>query len=108
MKYILKIGLAKIRTEPGKVVTWAEPGESYHNYGLAIDVVEILGGAAIWTNPKWPLIGRIGKSFGFEWGGDWQGKMDKPHFQMTFGNNIAMLQNNYNAGNFEGEFVALA
>ena len=99
---------AKGRTEPGNVVTWAEPGESYHNYGLAVDVVEIRDGAAIWNNEKWPQIGQMGKSFGFEWGGDWQGKIDKPHFQMTFGNNIAMLQNKYNAGNFEGDFVALA
>lgn len=60
-------------------------GYSYHNYGLAVDVVEIKNGEALWTNPNWSTIGDIGKSLGFEWGGDWSGFVDKPHFQMTFG-----------------------
>lgn len=34
------------RTVPGKIVTNAKGGESYHNYGLAIDVVEIKNGKA--------------------------------------------------------------
>ncbi len=60
-------------------------GYSYHNYGLAVDVVEIKNGEALWSNPNWSTIGDIGKSLGFEWGGDWSGFIDKPHFQMTFG-----------------------
>src|SRR5690349_7601657 len=27
------------RTKPGEIVTKAKPGQSYHNYGLAIDAV---------------------------------------------------------------------
>jgi peptidoglycan L-alanyl-D-glutamate endopeptidase CwlK len=30
---------AKGRTKPGKKVTNAKPGQSYHNYGLAFDIV---------------------------------------------------------------------
>ena len=41
------------RTESGKIVTHAKAGESYHNYGLAFDVVEIKNGKAIWNNPNW-------------------------------------------------------
>lgn len=53
-----------------------------HNYDLAIDVVEIKNGQALWINPRWSEIGAIGKSIGFEWGGDWSGsRNDKPHFQ---------------------------
>lgn len=35
------------RTLPGPVVSWAKPGTSYHNYGLAIDVVPIVNNQAI-------------------------------------------------------------
>jgi peptidoglycan L-alanyl-D-glutamate endopeptidase CwlK len=31
---------AQGRTKPGKIVTNARPGSSWHNYGLAIDVVQ--------------------------------------------------------------------
>ncbi|MEM6269717.1 MAG: M15 family metallopeptidase [Bacteroidota bacterium] len=60
-------------------------GYSFHNYGMAVDVVEIKDGAALWTNPRWDTIASIGKNLGFEWGGDWKSFVDKPHFQMTFG-----------------------
>lgn len=29
------------RTKPGKIVTWARPGQSFHNYGLAVDWVPL-------------------------------------------------------------------
>ncbi len=60
-------------------------GYSYHNYGMAVDVVEIKDGQALWNNPNWNRIANLGKSLGFEWGGDWRSFVDKPHFQMTFG-----------------------
>lgn len=69
-----------------KTVTNADAGRSYHNYGLAFDLVEIKGGKAIWENPNWERIAEIGKNvFGFEWGGDWKNFKDRPHFQKTFG-----------------------
>lgn len=73
------------RRTPGNIVTYAQGGESFHNYGLAIDVVEIKNGKALWSNPNWPKIGSLGKGLGFEWGGDWQNFKDWGHFQMTFG-----------------------
>ena len=73
---------AKGRTLPGKIVTWAKPGESYHNLGLAIDVVEIKDGKALWENPNWSKIGELGESMDFTWGGRWK-KKDLPHFQIS-------------------------
>lgn len=80
------------RSKPGQVVTNAQGGESTHNYGFGFDVVEMVNGKPVWNNPNWNRIGEIGKSFGFEWGGDWKSFKDKPHFQNTFGYSIADLQ----------------
>ncbi len=66
-------------------------GYSLYFYLIAVDVVEIKNGEALWTNPNWAAIGDIGKSLGFEWGGDWTGFVDKPHFQMTFGYTTSQL-----------------
>ncbi len=79
---------AQGRTKPGKIVTNARAGESYHNYGLAIDVVEIkpqFGYDKGYDQKRWSLIGKEAKSMGFEWGGDFKSFVDKPHLQMTFG-----------------------
>ena len=86
---------AKGRTKSGKVVTNAKGGESYHNYGLAIDVVEIKNGKAIWNNARWVEISECAKLLGFEWGGNWTFK-DKPHFQKTFGYTIKQLKELHN------------
>ena len=84
---------AQGRTAHGKIVTNARGGSSYHNYGLAIDVVEIRNNGSINWNPDWEAIGAIGVSNGFEWGGNWTTIIDKPHFQMTFGLSINDLRN---------------
>jgi peptidoglycan LD-endopeptidase CwlK len=38
------------RTRPGKRVTNARPGQSAHNYGLALDFVPLIGGKPQWSN----------------------------------------------------------
>lgn len=81
------------RTTPGSIVTNAPAGHSYHNYGLAFDVVPIVNGAADWDTPHWDLIGKVGKSYGFEWGGDWTTILDRPHFQQTYGKHWSELIN---------------
>ena len=85
---------AQGRTKPGKRVTDARGGKSYHNYALAIDVVEIKNGKAIWDNNdnNWKLIGKVGISLGFTWGGTWKKDPDRPHFQMEFGLSIKQLR----------------
>lgn len=83
--------------QAGNIVTNARGGQSFHNFGLAIDVVEMnSSGQPIWTNDRWNEIGEIGKSHGFEWGGDWANFPDRPHFQMTFGLITGQLFQRYN------------
>jgi LysM repeat protein len=75
---------AQGRTAPGKIVTNARGGQSWHNFGLAFDIVVLDSvGKADWdsTHPSWLRAAAIGKSLGLEWGGDWPKFRDMPHFQ---------------------------
>ncbi len=87
---------AQGRTAPsnGKIVTWARAGESWHNFGLAFDVVPIVNGKAIWTSiTLWNTIGRLGKQIGLIWGGDFPGKKkDRPHLE--YHPNLTLVQAN--------------
>jgi peptidoglycan L-alanyl-D-glutamate endopeptidase CwlK len=72
---------AQGRTKPGKIVTKAKPGESWHNFGLAFDVVPLIAGKAVWDSPRWTEIGALGKAIGLAWGGDFKSFKDLPHFE---------------------------
>jgi|688.fasta_scaffold212981_2 hypothetical protein len=96
---------AQGRTKSGSIVTNAKGGFSNHNFGLAFDVVPIVNGKADWNSKDWNKIGQIGKSFGFTWGGDWKNLVDKPHFEMMFGNSLTQLRNKYHSGDRQGEYV---
>lgn len=67
---------AQGRTAPGAIVTNAKPGDSAHNYGLALDVVPIVNGKPDWQfnamhpDPAWDKVGRLGKLAGLQWLGD--------------------------------------
>ena len=76
---------AQGRTQPGKIVTNARGGESYHNYGLAVDLVPTVNGRPTWNAPAktWEAMGRAGEKQGLEWGGRWKGLVDTPHFQLV-------------------------
>jgi peptidoglycan L-alanyl-D-glutamate endopeptidase CwlK len=87
--------------EKSKVVTNAKGGQSYHNYGLAFDVVEIKDGEAVWDTENWNRIGKIGINYGFEWGGNWEKFKDRPHFQNTFGLTHTELLKKYNEKNVD-------
>nr|WP_246055254.1 M15 family metallopeptidase [Pseudalkalibacillus caeni] len=91
------------RSDESNIVTNAKGGESYHNYGLAIDfALKRKDDVITWdleydgnNNGKsdWLEIVKIAKSLGFQWGGDWQHFKDYPHLQMDFGLTIRELQN---------------
>lgn len=92
---------AKGRTKPGKKVTNAKAGQSFHNFGLAVDIVLVDGGKAIWERgedfdgdkiPDWMEVVKIFESYGWEWGGRWKSFPDYPHFQKTFGKTTDKLQ----------------
>lgn len=77
------------------VVTNAKPGYSWHNYGLAVDLV--MDGSPKpglqWSwdaqdanqdgQDDWDQLGVIGETFGLGWGGRFKkpAPVDKPHFQ---------------------------
>lgn len=66
------------------IVTKAKGGQSFHNFGLAFDIVVLDSvGKADWdvAHPSWKRSAEIGKSLGLEWGGDWKSFKDLPHFQ---------------------------
>ncbi len=76
-------------------MTNAKPGDSNHNYGLAIDFVlsNAEGTQANWTvNDKWKRAASIAKELGFSWGGDWRSFKDYPHLEMTGGLSTAELK----------------
>ena len=84
---------AQGRTTPGKIVTNAKGGESYHCYGMAFDAAPLNEDLTInWTdNGLYSQMGAIGKECNLEWGGDWATFPDRPHFQYTFGLSIEDL-----------------
>jgi len=92
---------AQGRSIKGKIVTNARGGQSFHNFGLAIDICLIIDGKeASWDTlgdydgdhvSDWQEIVRIFKMYGWEWGGDWKFK-DYPHFQKTLGFSIKEWQ----------------
>ena len=81
------VGLAPIMEAENTVVTQAAPGESYHEYGLCLDVAPFdLQGRPDWNvaHPSWAKIIAVGESVGFTSGSCWPGKkQDDPHFQYT-------------------------
>jgi peptidoglycan L-alanyl-D-glutamate endopeptidase CwlK len=84
---------AQGRTAPGKIVTKAKGGQSFHNYRCAFDVVPIVHGKPVWDdNETWQRVGRLGKQIGLEWAGDWVTFKEYPHFQYTGGITIKQLQ----------------
>jgi len=102
---------AQGRTKPGKIVTNSRGGLSYHNYGLAIDIVLLVNGAASWDTVKdfdgdgksdWMEVVTIFKQFGWEAGIDWKFR-DAPHFQKTFGHSVRELLSLHNSAKVDAQ-----
>lgn len=86
------------RTIKGPKVTNAKGGQSIHNYGLAFDIVFLVDKdnngtfeTASWDTLKdydgdkiadWQEVANYFKSKGWNWGGDWTGFKDSPHFEL--------------------------
>lgn len=87
------------RTRPGTKVTNAQGGSSFHNYGLAIDLVEIRDGMANWDFP-YELLKPIATKYNLVWGGDFTSIIDKPHYELTFGNAWQALFEKVTASDF--------
>lgn len=92
---------AQGRTKPGKKVTNAKAGSSFHQYGLSFDFCFILdkdGNGSFETiswdtlkdmdkdrMPDWKEVVKVFEDAGYEWGGRWATIVDAPHIQKTFG-----------------------
>lgn len=90
---------AQGRTEPGNIVTNAK-GSTYssmHQWGIAFDFYRNDGqGLYNDSDAFFRQVGKIGKSIGLEWGGDWTNPVDKPHFQLPdWGSTPAKLKAMY-------------
>lgn len=91
------------RTRPGKIVTNAQEGESYHNYGLALDSVPFIEGST--TELNWNFvystIRNIAINNSMECGMDWPEPLtDIDHFENRFGYTWEQLLAKYNAKDF--------
>jgi peptidoglycan L-alanyl-D-glutamate endopeptidase CwlK len=104
---------AQGRTKPGRIVSNAKSGFSWHNYGLAIDIVLLHDKdgngtfeTASWDDKidfdgdgrrDWSEVVSIFKQYGWEWGGDWRFR-DAPHFQKTMGQTIRGMLDKHKRG----------
>lgn len=89
---------AQGRTKPGRIVTKARPGSSWHNYGLAIDLGLFAGGkyldeaAPARAEKVYRDLGALAATMGIEWAGTWRSFPEGPHFQWTAGMTLAQLR----------------
>jgi len=76
---------AKGRTAPGPVVTDAAPGQSWHEFGMALDAAPAsLLGQPNWdpASPLWKTMVDLAQAAGFTCGACWS-HPDAPHLQLT-------------------------
>lgn len=84
------------RTTPGDIVTYAQGGQSNHNYGIAVDIGVFrpnTNGKASYlsSHALYKTLGPIGEALGLEWGGRWKKPVDTPHYQIATGKTSAQL-----------------
>lgn len=93
---------AKGRTEPGRIVTNARGGFSYHNFGLAVDSCFLGNDPYLTKDPKgdffWNEFGARCQLEGLVWGGNFSKLRDTPHCEMSYGHSLSELRAMYNDG----------
>lgn len=92
---------AQGRTKQGSIVTNAKAGQSYHNYGLALDFMLIINGKDSWTiDHNWMVVVNVFKKHGFASGLDFTTIKDAPHLEMRMGYNWRDLLIKHNNKDF--------
>lgn len=107
---------AKGRGNPGSKVTNSKGGQSYHNYGLAIDFAILYDkdGNGAYETLSWDLLKDFDKDgiadwlevvdvfedAGYTWGGRFNSIKDNPHLEKNFGLHWKELLRRYNAKDF--------
>jgi peptidoglycan L-alanyl-D-glutamate endopeptidase CwlK len=85
---------AQGRTKPGRKVTNAPAGKSYHNWRIAFDFVPVVHGKAMWNDTAtFERCGVIAESCGLEWAGRWKTFKELAHCQYTGGLTLADFNN---------------
>ena len=105
-------------------VTNAKAGQSFHNYGLAVDIVLLIDKdgdgkfeTASWDTKTdwdadkiadWMEVVQVFKKYGWKWGGEFKSFKDLPHFEKTFGKTWQNLKALHDAKKVDKEgFVIL-
>lgn len=93
---------AQGRTRPGDKVTWVGPWGSFHQYGLAVDLVLKIKGQWSWDDggkwaKSWTRMHEIGRSHGLR-----PISKEKPHLQWADGSIEDLLAGRYPPGGDEG------
>lgn len=84
---------AQGRTAPGRIVTKAKAGQSWHNYKLAFDWAPLDNGRINWARlDLWEKCGPVAESIGLEWAGRWTTFRELAHCQWTGGLSLKDLQ----------------
>lgn len=87
------------RTKPGRIVTNAKCGQSFHNYRCAFDFVPLLNGKAQWDDiPLITKCGEIGEAVGLTWAGRWITFKELLHFQHSE-KTLSQLQAEFRSSN---------
>lgn len=80
------------RTTPGKRVTNAKAGQSYHNYRCAADFAPIVNGKINWNDAAmFTKCGGYAEQCGLEWAGNWTSFKELAHVQFTGGLSVSDL-----------------
>jgi len=112
------------RTVPGRVVTNADSWQSYHQYGLAADLVLLVDrdGNGTYESvdyslgedvngdgaPDWLQVLDTFKRYGFELGRDWPGKFrESPHVQRRCGYDWRTLREMVRQGHIDANGYVL-
>lgn len=87
---LYKIG----RSLPGKIVTNARGGQSWHNFHAAFDFVPMVNGKPQWADKKlYAKCGAIAESLDLEWAGRWTGSLkETAHCQYRGGLTLAQAR----------------
>lgn len=97
----------------GAVATNAPAGLSWHNYGLAADIVFDADPVkpllqASWDGKfPWDKLGAMGQAMGLEWAGAWRTFREFPHFQKTYGLQITEAHELFRTGGLQAVWAAL-
>lgn len=90
----VRVGVPAAYARPAEdKVTWVKPENGNHLSGRALDVAPYIRGKLEYDdNGKLGLWPKIAKAFkdaareldvSIEWGGDWEGTKDRPHFELV-------------------------